>query len=329
MDSRLPIVIVLAGALGCGAAGSSPHDGAASPDAVASSPDVTDTTSPPSDVAPMGMGTPFGANIGPVTTCDTSKPFGPAAMVEGSIMDDDSFTFSRDFLTIYLASARGTGADSFDIWVATRPSLTARFGQLYYVPGSSGGADRYPVLSHDGLRLYHTWEEHEVRIAARSSVTAEFDTFGVLEGLFEFGAGRIWLSADEKLVYFDTGNTTPGNGADLFVADFAKDAATNMRMLAAVNSTSDETGPVLTGDDLTLYFSSNRPAATGADGSFRMYVARRAKISDPFGAPKLLDEFVPAIHDNVFSVSPEGCTIYFRRLAEHADHYPMVATRGM
>jgi Tol biopolymer transport system component len=164
-------------------------------------------------------------------------------------------------------------------------------------------------------------------MAVRDSPTGEFQNSGVLEGLFEFGAGRIWLSADETLVYFDTTNTQPGNGQDVYIADFATDTARNMRPLPAVNSPSDDSGPVLTADDLTLYFSSNRPVGTG-DNGFRMYIARRTKAADPFGPPQLLTEFVPPVHDNIFWVSPEGCTIYFRRFAEGGQLFLMVATRG-
>jgi hypothetical protein len=242
-------------------------------------------------------------------------------MVEGSVMEDDSFTLSPDYLTIYWSSVRSEGAGSFDIYTATRPSLGERFGQLHPVAYAGGGAgERFPVLSRDGLKLFYTWDDSSIRVAKRSSVTSDFEQLGGIEGLPL--VTRVWFSSDEKLVYFD-------NGGDLGVADFESGTttATNMRFLTALNSTSADTGPVLTADGLSLYFSSNRPVA-GSESGFRLYVARRAKVTDSFGAPQLITELVPDIHDNIFGISPEGCTIYFRRVAEHADHYPMVAVRG-
>lgn len=313
--------------LGCGAPSAAPHDAAPPPVDGAPPPVDTNAAPPqdapaaPADVVTPGIGTPFGANIGPVTTCDTSKPFGPATMIEGTVMEDDSFTFSPDYLTIYWASVRSAGSGGFGIYTATRPSLGERFGQLQPIAyATGGGGARFPVLSRDGLTLFYTWADREIRGAKRSSVTSDFDQLGGIEGLPL--ATRVWFSSDEKQVYFD-------NGADLGVADFDSGTATatNRRELTALNSTSADSGPVLTADGLSLYFSSNRPVA-GSDSGFRLYVARRAKVSDPFGAPQLITELVPAIHDNIFGISPEGCTIYFRRVAEHADHYPMLAVRG-
>ncbi|MFN0246864.1 MAG: TolB family protein [Kofleriaceae bacterium] len=66
-------------------------------------------------------------------------------------------TLSADGLTIYFSSDRTGGAGSLDVWVATRPSLTAAFAQITNV--TELNSDRFEFLdwiSPDGCRVYFT-----------------------------------------------------------------------------------------------------------------------------------------------------------------------------
>ncbi|CAN5901577.1 hypothetical protein BH11MYX4_BH11MYX4_02030 [soil metagenome] len=56
-------------------------------------------------------------------------------------------------------------------------------------------------------------------------------------------------------------------------------------VVASLNTTSDDSTPRLSPDELTVYFASTRPGHLGG-GS--IYTAKRAARSDPFGAPALL-----------------------------------------
>lgn len=69
-----------------------------------------------------------------------------------------------------------------------------------------------------------------------------------------------------------------------------------------INSTSDDDGPAISADRLSLYFNSNRP---GGSGGQDIYVAQRDDEEDPWGSPVNLamvntsaNEFAPAFsHD--------------------------------
>ena len=90
-----------------------------------------------------------------------------------------------------------------------------------------------------------------------------------------------------------------------------------------INGADDESFPVVTPDELTLYFSSNR--ANGA-GLQDIYVARRASVSDNFGAPVNLAELNTGTNDFPTWISDDGCVLYLMSGTMYDIYY---ATRGM
>ena len=87
--------------------------------------------------------------------------------------------------------------------------------------------------------------------------------------------------------------------------------ASNIRDVTELNSASNDAGPVATPDGLTIFFSSNRPAA-GAAGGNDVWIARRSSVSEVFGAPQLVTELNSAGSDAVTWASPDGCTVYIQ-----------------
>src|SRR5215203_4921131 len=68
-------------------------------------------------------------------------------------------------------------------------------------------------------------------------------------------------------------------------------------MGAALNTASDETGPVMSPNGLSLYFSSNR---AGGQGSVDIYVSQRSTLSSAWGAPQNLGATVnSSSNDNI------------------------------
>lgn len=78
---------------------------------------------------------------------------------------------------------------------------------------------------------------------------------------------------------------------------------------SVVNSPGFDGGPSISADGLSLYLTSDRP---GGSGGADLWVARRAKPTDPFGAPQNLGPAVnsPA-NEYAPSISAEGLTLYF------------------
>ncbi len=76
-----------------------------------------------------------------------------------------------------------------------------------------------------------------------------------------------------------------------------------------INSSSNERTMWISADNLELYFGSNRP---GGYGGSDIYVARRVRTNDPWGAPVNLGPVVntPYAESNV-SLSPDGLLLFF------------------
>jgi hypothetical protein len=76
-----------------------------------------------------------------------------------------------------------------------------------------------------------------------------------------------------------------------------------------VNSPAIDTGPRLSPDGLSLYFSSTRP---GGSGGYDVWVASRSSLSDPFGTPVNLGSAVnSSSHDEFGDISADNRTMVF------------------
>jgi hypothetical protein len=82
----------------------------------------------------------------------------------------------------------------------------------------------------------------------------------------------------------------------------------NVGPVPGINTTSDEDDPSLTGDQLLLFFNSNR---AGGSGGNDIWVATRELISDPWGTPIPVSEVNTAGDDATPDVSRDGLTLYW------------------
>jgi hypothetical protein len=93
----------------------------------------------------------------------------------------------------------------------------------------------------------------------------------------------------------------------------------------SLDSANNEGNPVVTPDELTLFFGSDRP---GGLGSYDIYVATRSTIADGFGAPVALTSLNTTSLDSPNWISADGCALYFTRLEANVGYQLYVATRG-
>jgi hypothetical protein len=82
-----------------------------------------------------------------------------------------------------------------------------------------------------------------------------------------------------------------------------------MNLGATINSAADDSDPTLSPDELSLYFTSNRP---GGHGQYDLWVATRPALDAPFGAPVNLGAAInSAADDDLALVSADGRTLLF------------------
>ena len=303
---RRAILMCLLG--GCGSvADDGAHEDAAAPDATVE----VDAAAEPIDGAPAA--TP---DAGP--RCHPAGAFAegePITELNTTNDSEDGASLSLDERTIYFT--RG-----LDIWTATRDSIDEDFDEPEPVPGDLNtlGYERRPSVTADGLTMYLFREvtagNYELLVAARAQPDANF---GVATELGIAGADN-YILPDHSALYF------AGPGPDLWRAarqsngfdEAIKVPGTN------VNSEHSEGAPVVSADELTLFFSSTRKA------DYAIYVAKRSSTLGGFGEPKLIEKIhTPAIEYPNW-ISPDGCRLYFTRMQSNANKYDLfVTTRGM
>ena len=78
-----------------------------------------------------------------------------------------------------------------------------------------------------------------------------------------------------------------------------------------INSASDDQGPAVSKNGLSLYFGSTR-ATPDASGGFDLYVAQRPSADAPWGMPRNLGSIVNSpVTDNIPSLSRDGHWMFF------------------
>jgi hypothetical protein len=281
--------------------------------------------------ATSGSVGPNGVGSDAQPSCDVSKPFGTPTFVPGLAMNGPSpveaLRLSADSLTGYFSefplSSPGTGPTS-GIFTATRPRVGAPFGIATVLGDSTITAADVgsPSVTPDGFTLVFDRgafindhdEAFHLRYGTRTSVNMPFDYVGPVPGIPD-SAGHdheAFLREDGAVLYFtSTGATVSGDG-DIYRATrngsgFGFDPPVP---LTELNTPFSEEDPVVTPDDRTIYFGSNRQT-DGGRGPLQIWMATRASTSDRFAPPTIVAE-LNSVHSRAPSfVSADGCTLYF------------------
>jgi Tol biopolymer transport system component len=247
--------------------------------------------------------------------CDLTRPFGPPTLVAGvnGTADESQAAMSDDELTIYVASSRPGGPGKNDMYVATRATKTASFGALTLIAGvNSAGNDGSVTLTRDGLALYiasdrATTATYDLYVATRPTATAAFGTPTLIAGLSTTTSldGSPYINGDGTVLYFDSDR---GGTRDIFRASrpSANGAFGAPALVGELNSpTADDKYPVVSGDELSVYFGSDRPGSAGFD----IWEAHRTTTGDGFGTPRLSTNVNSTATDLPVWISPDGCRL--------------------
>ena len=194
---------------------------------------------------------------------------------------DACAAISPDGLELYFLSNRpnDTDMDYCDIWVATRETTDYEWGTPVNLgpPVNSSAWEGDPSFSADGLKMY-----------------------------FGDGGPPLWSGFTHR----------PGGygSSDIWVSERAtkNDLWGEPKNLGSgINTSAFEGDPVLSADDLEMFFSSDRRSS----GDVELYVTTRATTSDPWGEPAHLG---PTINPNNSpwwdsdpEISPDGLTLFF------------------
>jgi predicted small secreted protein len=293
------VVVVAVLAAGCDGEGTDvPGDGSS----------TTDGTS--------GDGSPGDGPQG--TGCDPQKPFGaPVAVAElNSAADDRTAVLSADELTVFFASRRPGGAGGSDIYTATRGSRTAAWGTPTLLPGvNTVNNESRPVFTADGLTMYAETGVGADRTLSKATRPNTQSAFGALQ----------LEAALNDVQFFDMEPTVLPDGSAIYFVrdegsvDLYRARRTGTTWMAPVlapgpdlnSSDYNEEYPLISADDLTLYFASNR--AAGGTNGLDIYVVTRTSAAMEFGSFVLISELKTNDDEVPSWISSDGCEIWFSR----------------
>lgn len=274
-----------------------------------------------------GAGGGGGGTGGAPAACDVTRPFGTPVLVAGlngaTGTDDGTARLSADELTATFYSDRA----SYQIYTATRASRTAAFSTPQVIGGTgitsgAGGVFKFPTMTADGLTLFFESDPggvFKVMIATRTTVAAQFSTAAPVANI-NAGAGdsEPFVLPDGKALYFMSTRNNGSSTSDIYRA--ARDASGQYTAPAPVSTNfvtppANEYAPVVTPDELVLYFASDR---TPNKGQWDIWMTKRASLDAPFDPPVNVQELNTTTNEIPDWISPDRCRLYFDRLGTTA-----------
>jgi hypothetical protein len=247
-----------------------------------------------------------GGGVIDLALCDPQKAFGVPAAFPAAIdgpKTNEFAGFLSSARTLYLASDRDGPTQ---IYGSTR-QLPA--GDKWSTPAlvtelSANGVDaRNPNLSRNELTIYFDSKRAgtaAIYAAKRASTTEPFG----LPTLITLDGSRYnlqpWIT--KSALYF--ASQAPAGKLSIW---FATSSATGFAAPVEVdelNSKGEVQSPVLTDDELTIFFS-----APGTAGDLDIFTATRTKASDSFSGITRVDALSTIYNDYLTWVSANGCAV--------------------
>ncbi len=300
-----------------------------------------DATSPgdggPDVIALDAAGPEAGVDAAPdaptdaATGCDTSAAFGAPVLVTelDGPADDIGARLSADGLTVYFTSNRALGdaatqgppvtfGTSVTIYRATRTAVDQPFGAPALATDLDvGDSTGFASLTTDGLTAYFAaqWDGGAARLlsATRATTTDPFGGATAIPGIAgNLSDNQPYVLGDGSALYFVSARTIDAgfSGIHLFRSGIDAGAVGAPELVLARTNDAGLAivvfSPVVSADELTLYFGSPGPGF----GSHDVWRATRASTSDPFSNPAPVAELDSTSDDMPSYLTPDGCAIY-------------------
>jgi Tol biopolymer transport system component len=245
--------------------------------------------------------------------CNPNAPFQtpvPLATLNTASSDEGGW-LSPDELTIYFDSTRSGSLGLYDVFMATRDTRDAAFSNVMPVTGvNDPGHQRGPIVTADGLTMYAligTAPDYNIGRATRASTAEAFSALAAIAALDTTSNDEpTSMVPDGSVLYFDSNRS----GTYKMYRVTRKDGKFGVPLPVSgvdINDTHNDSAPIISADELTLFFSSDRP---GGVGSNDVWMATRSTTADGFGAPVNLQVVNTPGLDGATWISPDGCVLY-------------------
>ncbi|HSY23281.1 MAG TPA: hypothetical protein VK841_14240 [Polyangiaceae bacterium] len=273
------------------------------------------------------------AEAGP-PACNPTSPFGAPVLVAGleSSATEGGLRLTPDETTGFFWSTRPGGPGTTNLYVATRPERTAAFANVTLLSSIDMAGNQYdPTVTADALTLAFgsdrasTDGTYDLFLATRASSADDFGGVTPLSALnTSSNDQQPFLLPDGSEIYFSSDRS---GDSDIYRArpvaggGFGAPSAVTEINTAGI---ADE-HPVVSGDDLTMFFSSTR---AGGLGNIDVWTATRANASSPFGAITDVQPVNTPSKDIPDWISPDGCRLYLHSDQNGGSPHEYVATRS-
>jgi len=260
--------------------------------------------------------------------CDTTLPFNAPERLPINDLLAEAWAprLTGDQLSLYFTSLG-------DDFVATRAGLADDFANPIPLAAiNTPAAEMAASVTADGLTLFlETSRAGDVKIFStkRNSDNEEFPAPTPVTEINSSAPGVLdiqpYVTPDGGAVYF---GSTRGGASDYALYRAQREPGSDRFAppvaLASLHSLTVDVWPVVSPDELTIYFASTRNLADSL-GSYDVVMATRASKDEDFGTVKNVREVNTAAGEYPSWISPDGCTLYLTRGPPNAMY---VATRG-
>lgn len=216
-------------------------------------------------------------------------------------------TLTSDELTMIFARG-GDGGAVTDLFTTSRPTKEDPFGVATPLAINTSGDEGQPSLAPDGLTLFFHRLSTSPRSIWSASRATETDPFGSEARVTALDTGDDVFDpyASPAALYY--GGDVPGKQSELFRAPRAGASVSTGVPVVELGGVANEVGPVVTHDELVIYFATDRAAPVGL---FDVWTARRPSVTEPFGPPVRVEELASPGRDVPRWLSPDACALYF------------------
>lgn len=252
----------------------------------------------------------------PGTRCSLGDPFpaGSPVAIDGSY-SVEAARFNPSQSVAYLSLCPASGDKTLcDLYSASFLPATGNFGAYARLGASGPGYDAYPTITPDGQHmLFGSTRNGTVELFVASAVNGSFEMPDIAELDLVPGAdygNEPYMLGDGRTIYFSAGNYDDGNSSQLYRAEGDPPAFGGAMLVPGVNGMDQELAPVVSDDELEIFFASNR-AQPGPDMALDIYTATRDRPDEPFGPPALVQSLTTPDIDWPLWLSPDACELYY------------------
>lgn len=259
----------------------------------------------------------------PIKQCPHGTPFLSAKLVPGfETTDVWSARLSPDEKTVYVSiPQKPATAFDFDLYSAGRTETDEPFGVPQKLSISTVTDDYWPTVSPDGKVMFFesgirpdgATSSSRIWYASRENIPGNFNAVlldyfaSVPETVTE---GVPYLLPNKSKLYWASIGREGKTTLDIWAANVTTAGAVVTPFKLDVSTSNDDSYPVVTDDDLELFFGHDLPTE-GDD----IYVSVRKPAETQFPPPARVEGPINTLQDREWSswISPDSCRLYFIR----------------